>query len=146
MGFTRLFRVLRNFIGYFKGIVIEEEILVKNEYVVCGLCGMNRILRSKARAEKEGKTEELEWASFSVKDAFILQVREGGGKKSGSGAKGRGKAPGSGFHIIESESLTLREMLERPEYKNVLRGLKEQLLRLIRDSLDVGFIQRKDLK
>lgn len=117
----------------------------KNEYVACGLCGMNKILRSEKRKDKE-RPVELRWPSFSVKDAYILQVREGGGKKSGSGNKGLGKAPGSGFHMVKEESLTLKEMIGNPQYDEVLRGMKEQLLTLIRDSIEIGFIKMEDLK
>jgi len=118
--------------------------MVKNEYVACGLCGMNKIMRSEKRKDKD-KPVELRWPSFSVKDAYILQVREGGGKKAGSGNKGLGKAPGSGFHLIPSESLTLKEMLDKSDYESVLRGMKEQLLTLIRDSIEIGFIKMEDL-
>lgn len=118
--------------------------MAKNEYVACGLCGMNKILRSEKRKDKD-KPVELRWPSFSVKDAYILQVREGGGKKAGSGNKGLGKAPGSGFHIIQSESLTLKEMMENPQYENVLEGMKDQLLRLVKDSVEIGFIKKDEL-
>lgn len=119
--------------------------MVKNQYVACALCGMNKIFLSKKRAEK-GKGQELEWPSFSLSDAHLLQVREGGGKKGGTGAKGRGKAPGSGFYTVESECLTLSQMIERREYDNVLAGMKQQLLRVIKESLEIGFITMKDLR
>ncbi|MCJ7633941.1 hypothetical protein MUP77_16340 [Candidatus Bathyarchaeota archaeon] len=115
----------------------------KNEYVACGLCGMNKILRSEKRA-KWKKPVELRWPSFSVKDAYILQVREGGGKKSGSGKKGRGKAPGSGFHLIKEESLTLKEMIDSSQYDRVLQGMRKQLVRVVRDCLEIGFIEKDD--
>jgi hypothetical protein len=118
--------------------------MTKNEYVACPLCGMNKIFRT-AKREKKGKSEELKWPSIDLNSYSVLQVREGGGKKAGTGAKGRGKAPGSGFHLIPSESLTLKEMIGSPEYDDILRGMKEQLIRVIRDALEVGFIKRKDL-
>ena len=118
--------------------------MTKSEYAVCGLCGMNKVVRSEKRGLK-GKSEELKWPSIDIKQSFSLQVREGGGKKAGSGAKGRGKAPGSGFHIIEAESLTLKEMMNDPQYENILEGMKDQLLRLIKDSIEVGFIKKEEL-
>lgn len=105
---------------------------------------MNKIMRSEKR-KRWDKPVELRWPSFSVKDAYILQVREGGGKKAGSGNKGLGKAPGSGFHIVESESLTLSEMMGKSNYEAVLRGMKQQLLRLINDCLELGFIHMNEL-
>jgi hypothetical protein len=118
--------------------------MTKNDYVVCPLCGMNKIFRS-AKREKKGKSEELKWPSIDIKQSFSVQVREGGGKKAGSGKTGQGKAPGSGFHLIPSESLTLAQMIGSPEYDTVLRGMKEQLIRFIQDALELGFIKRKDL-
>ena len=119
--------------------------MTKNDYVVCGLCGMNKVVRS-AKREKKGKSEELKWPSIDIKESFSLQVREGGGKKAGSSGKtGRGKAPGSGFHIVEAESLTLKEMMNNPQYENILAGMRDQLLRLIKDSIEVGFIKKEEL-
>lgn len=118
--------------------------MTKNEYVVCPVCGWNRILRSEKRAEK-GKSEQLEWSSIDLNNAFLLQVREGGGKKSGSGAKGRGKAPGSGFHLVPSESLTLSEMLQDSTYSDILSQMKAQLLRVIKQSIEIGFITKDEL-
>ena len=119
--------------------------MTKNDYVVCPLCGFNKILRSAKRGQKEGKTEELKWPNIDLNNAFLLQVREGGGKKAGSGAKGRGKAPGSGFHLVEAESLTLSEMVGNPAYSEILSQMKDQLLQVIRQSLEIGFIHKGEI-
>ena len=118
--------------------------MVKNEYFVCPLCGMNKIVTAKKRVEK-GKPERLTWPTIDLKEAFMLQVREGGGKKAGTGAKGKGKAPGSGFHLVPSESLTLTEVLKSGEYETITEGMKEQLLRLIKDCIKIGFIAKEDI-
>ena len=118
--------------------------MVQNEYVVCPLCGFNRVLRSEKRLQK-GKLEYLQWPSFNLNSAFILQVREGGGKKAGTGAKGQGKAPGSGFHLVPSESLTFAELLDDPSYSEILSQMREQLLTVIKQSLELGFIKKGEL-
>lgn len=76
----------------------------------------------------------------------LLQVREGGGKRSGEGGKGyRGSAPGSGFHLVPEDSLTLPEMIEDGGYEEVLAGLKAQLLNVLRQSIQIGFIKRNEI-
>jgi len=118
--------------------------MAKKEYVVCPLCGFNKVLQSMKRMEKIG-TENLKWAVLDLDTAFILQVREGGGKKSDTGAIGRGKAPGSGFHLVESESLTLSEMLQDGAYSDILSQMRDQLIRVIKQSIEIGFISIDDL-
>ncbi len=118
--------------------------MVRIKYVVCPLCAFNKVLISKKRLEK-GKSEKLEWPSLDLDNAFILQIREGGGKKGGTGAKGRGKAPGSGFKLVPEESLTLAEMMESGDYDDVLDQMKEQLLNVVRQSLELGFIERSEI-
>lgn len=118
--------------------------MAKNEYIVCPLCGWNKILTSIKRLEKD-KPEYLQWASLDLTSVFILQVREGGGKKAGTGAKGRGKAPGSGFKLVPSESLTLAQMLDDSSYSEILSQMRDQLLTVIRQSLELGFIRREEI-
>ena len=118
--------------------------LVKNKYVVCPLCGWNKVLVSNKRAEK-GKASEFEYPDVNLSTAFLLQVREGGGKKAGSGAKGRGKAPGSGFFLIPAESLTLSQMMADSEYSALLRQMKDRLIDLVKKSVEIGFIRKEEI-
>ena len=119
--------------------------LAKNEYFACPLCGMNKVVISSSR-EQKGKAQELKWPNLNLEEYLVLQVREGGGKKSGSGNQGRGKAPGSGFHLVPSESLTFEEVLKNPEYANIVEGMKTQLIHLIKSSISMGFIKREELE
>lgn len=119
--------------------------MTKNEYFACPLCGMNKIIRSSKREEK-GKAEELKWPILDLNNYFVLQTREGGGKKAGSGKEGRGKAPGSGFHLVPSESLTLSEVLKSDEYSAIIEGMKEQLIRLVKNALSTRLLKESDLE
>jgi len=117
---------------------------VKKEFVACPLCGMNRIAETKRPFRKGGT--RITWDRVDLASYLILQVREGGGKKPRpTGKRGRGRAPGSGFHLIEEESLTLREMMESGDYAQVLEGLKAQLIRIIRDGIEIGFLKRDEI-
>ena len=108
---------------------------------------MNKIVSSAKRGDKAGHSEELQWPVIDLESYLIMQVREGGGKKAGpSGKKGKGKAPGSGFHTVAAESLTFEEALKNPEYANIVQGMKEQLLRLIETSKEIGFIKESELR
>jgi hypothetical protein len=116
--------------------------MVKKDYIVCPLCGWNRVLESAKRSAK-GKT--FTWPTINLGSCFIIQVREGGGKKAGSGAKGRGKAPGSGFHLIPSESLTLQGARNNPKYTELLDEVKAQLLDTISKALETGWIKKEEI-
>lgn len=119
--------------------------MAKNEYFACPLCGMNKVVRASSR-ERKGKAEELKWPNLNLEEYLVLQVREGGGKKSGSGNKGRGKAPGSGFHLVPSESLTFEEVLKNPEYANIVEGMKDQLIRVIKTSMTSGLVSKEEIE
>lgn len=105
---------------------------------------MNKVINSTSR-EKKGKAMELKWPTLNLEEYLVLQVREGGGKKTGSGNTGRGKAPGSGFHLVPSESLTFEEVLKNPAYADIVEGMKKQLLLLIRSSIETGLIKKSEL-
>ena len=114
-----------------------------NEYVKCPLCGFNRVYRSMKRLDK-GKPEELQWMLSDPATDYILQIRAGGGKKAGTGAKGRGKAPGSGFHLIDGS--TLSQMITDGTYSELLSQMQEQLIRLVNHSIEIGFISKENIK
>lgn len=96
--------------------------------------------------KEKGKLGWPNGVPLDLNTTFLLQVREGGGKKGGEGGGGyRGSAPGSGFHLVESDSLTLIEMVENGDYEEVLAGLKAQLLNVIRQSIDIGFVKRDEI-
>lgn len=122
--------------------------MAKTEYVGCPLCGMNKVLRSAGREKKDRpRPEELRWPFMNLNDYFVLQIREGGGKKPGlSGKTGQGKAPGSGFHIVPSESLTFEEVLKDPMYVDIAQGMKKQLIQVIKTSMATGFITKEELE
>jgi len=106
----------------------------KTEYFACPLCGMNKAIRAPNREKKDRpRPEELQWPVIDLSTYPVLQVREGGGKKAGTyGKVGHGKAPGSGFHLVPSESLTIAEVLKNPEYADIVEGMKKQLTQVIK--------------
>lgn len=109
---------------------------------------MNKIVRSAKREKKDRpRPEELQWPVIDLNSYLVLQVREGGGKKAGpSGKEGRGKAPGSGFHLVPSESLTFEEVLKNPEYANIVEGMKDQLIRVVKTSIASGLISKEEIE
>ena len=113
------------------------------EYIKCPLCGFNRVYLSMKRVDK-GKPEELQWMMSDPATDYILQIRVGGGKKAGTGAKGRGKAPGSGFHMIDGA--TLNQMIQEGNYPELLTQMQEQLIRLINYAVTIGFINKEEIK
>ena len=123
----------------------KGKTMTEKDYIVCFLCGLNRVFRSNKRAEK-GRPTEYNFPTIDLKDAFFVQVREGGGKVPGSGiGKGRGKAKGIGFHLIPSASLTLSEAMQDSDYTEVIAGMKQQLIKLFNDAKEIGLINEGDL-
>ena len=53
-------------------------------------------------------------------------------------------ARGSGFPLIESK--TLAEILEDPQYAEILEGLRAQLLRLLKDGVELGLLRREEAR
>jgi hypothetical protein len=109
--------------------------MVEKEYVVCGLCGRNRLV------DVPGKGR-VRWDFVDLGASEFIQVREGGGKVPG-GKGYRGSAHGSGFHKVSAK--TLVEVMDDPAYSDLVEGMKEQLLRLVRDGLRIGLIKKSEL-
>jgi hypothetical protein len=102
-------------------------------YVVCPLCGRNRVITP----ERKGL---IRWDYVDLHSSPIIQIRETTGKTSGPSLReGKGRAPGSGFPLVESKTLT--EILEDPQYRETLEGLRTQLLRLIKDGVELGLLK-----
>lgn len=86
----------------------EREII----YVVCPLCGRNRILEVRSERAKEKDKGRLRWDFFDPGSGLLIQVREAGGKlpkeeQPIEGRKGRGQARAYGFPL--REGLNIRE-------------------------------------
>jgi len=92
------------------------------EYFVCPLCARNRPLKSKTKGR-------IKWDYVDLNTAPILQVRDDTGGR------------GSGFPLIASK--TLAEILEDPQYAEILEGLRAQLLRLVKDGKELGLLEER---
>lgn len=137
-------RLLENLYAYreetISDYILEGIAMKRVEYVVCPVCGRNRVLETK----EKGRVGWPNGVPLDLESTFLLQIREGGGKKAGEGGHGyRGSAPGSGFHLVDG--LTLPQMIESGNYEEILEGLKQQLLRVVKQSIDVGFIERDEI-
>jgi len=123
--------------------------MARIEYLVCPLCGLNRVVRSHRRAEK-GKEELVRFDHArlpEIEDMIILQIREGGGKQPGTGGgkgSGKGSAKGVGFRL--KDGLTLKDMIETGDYDEILEDLKAQFLRQLAGFLRTGFISKKEIQ
>jgi hypothetical protein len=109
--------------------------MVTKDYVVCPLCARNRI------TEVPGKGV-VRWNFVDLGASDFIQTREGGGKVAG-GKGYRGSAHGSGFHLVSA--ITLVEAMADPAYAEIVDGMKQQLLRLVKDGLRIGFLQQAEV-
>lgn len=99
-------------------------------YIVCPLCGRNRVLESE-RARQKGKGE-LRWDFFDPKTGLLIQVREAGGKlpheeQPESAIHKRGGARAYGFPL--KHGLTFEQARENG-YDELLQDIKLQVNRL----------------
>ncbi len=105
--------------------------MAKIEYVVCPLCGRNRVLKLKDKGEARFPGYESTKEDFSVDYTPMLQVREGGGR-------------GSGFNLLPGDSFTLSEMLDKEEYKDLLADLAGQVKKLYDSFVELNLIEAEE--
>ena len=96
--------------------------------MICPLCARNRKVYNKT-----WRDPEIRW-DYWGEGSPLIQIREGGGKKAGSGkvtigvkAK-RGSTPGYGFPTVET--FTLEEAINDPEYSKYVQEMIEQIEKL----------------
>lgn len=96
-------------------------------FIACPLCGMSRKLERTGRyADEVGRTtKDIGRIRFAMdlEQAFIVDIRETpGGKVADTGAKGRGKAPATGFPRVDGK--TLEDMAQDEEYADVVEAIR----------------------
>ena len=92
-------------------------------YVVCPLCGRNRVLETRSeRAKSKGKGR-LRWDFFEPETSPIIQVREARGRIANK-ARG-GKVISTGFPI--KSTLTWHEIRELTEYQDQIDKIINQV-------------------
>lgn len=102
-------------------------------YIVCPMCGMNRVLekkastalaRSKDVSEVKGR---IRFDHVDLENGIIVQVRERmGGKEP---VKRRGRGGGTGFPL--KRGMTLEQMKARPEYSDLVDQIRESAQNII---------------
>ena len=117
------------------------------DYAVCPVCGRNRVIESHDKGR-------IRWNYITDLGADVfIQIRAGGGKVSvvGPGERrphrkvvGREPSPGVGFPLVRS--LTLPEVMDDPAYADVVQGLRDQLVLLVKDGVKLGLIKKEELE
>lgn len=98
------------------------------EYVVCPLCGMSRVRFAKKKGYAMWPGYQIRVSTdiaptFFNSDGIVMQVRTQGGKIGGTGAKGKGGAPGYGFRADPSKCLSLSQIVGEPKYSEDIATL-----------------------
>jgi len=104
--------------------------MVKIEYIVCPLCGMNRILEKKEKGR----------IGFEVDlDRPFVQIRQPGGKlpmgeevraEAQRGIKvRRGQAPALGFRLVDG--LTFKQAKESGRYDDLIDEIENQCHKIL---------------
>lgn len=101
----------------------EREVV----YVVCPLCGRNRVLEVRSAWAKEKGKGRLRWDFFDPSSGVLIQIREARGKLKGEERKGRGQAKGSGFPL--KEGMNIKEAREKG-FDDQVEAIKAQVQKL----------------
>lgn len=102
-------------------------------YIVCPMCGMNRVLEKKAStalarsmdiSEVKGR---IRFDHVDLENGIIVQVRERvEGKEQ---VKRRRRGGGTGFPL--KRGMTLEQMRAQPEYSDLINQIRESAQKII---------------
>ena len=101
------------------------------DYVVCPLCGRNRVAKSVLRLVKN-KDPTLRWDYVNPATADFVQVRQQHKCLPGWKCKGFTKVPG--------KEKTVLQAYNDPKYRPVVLGMLQQLHKLISDLEELGVV------
>lgn len=96
-------------------------------YIVCPLCGRNRIIETDAKGRAR-------WDFFEPETSALIQIRHAQGKLPSDQQphdqhfRKPGMAKAGGFPL--QQALTWEEVKNKPEFADQIEGLENQILRL----------------
>jgi ssDNA-binding Zn-finger/Zn-ribbon topoisomerase 1 len=96
---------------------IEEGIA--RTYIVCPLCGLNRVLEK----WEKGK---IKFGNFDLEKSFFVQVRYSTGGRA------------SGFWLNENESKRISEIANNEEFRDLLIQIKNQCKAILKYFSEIG--------
>ena len=102
------------------------------EQIACIFCGKSAI------------TSKINWDNFdnwSI-DWAVRQIRQ---MLAGPGRKHKGKNPNTGFPAIKEQGLSIIKMNEDPTYDNIVKAIKQRLLKIVRAYVEAGIITKEEL-
>jgi len=102
-------------------------------YIVCPMCGMNRVLEKKASSalarsmDVSGVKGRIRFDHIDLENGIIVQVRERvEGKEQ---VKRLGRGGGLGFPL--KRGMTLEQMRAKPEYSDLIEQIRESAQKII---------------
>lgn len=107
--------------------------MVEVVYIVCPMCGMNRVLEKKASSalarsmdvsEVKGR---IRFDHVDLENGIIVQVRERVEGKEQVSRRGRGG--GMGFPL--KRGMTLEQMIAQPKYRDLIDQIRESAQKII---------------
>ena len=106
--------------------------MARQEQIACIFCGKS-VIREKIDLEKYDNWD-IDWK--------VLQIREilpGPGR----GKKVKGKS--YGFPVVPEESLSIVEMVDNVEYKDIVEAIKGRLIKIVRGYIEAGIISKDEI-
>ncbi len=114
------------------------------EYVTCPVCGANHAWNSEARRRRRGDPY-WQWVDYRLSDFQFIQIRDARGKYPGRhpDRRGRGSAPGQG--IPKVDAVVLPEAVNHPVYRQAIETMKQRLLNVIRELIELNILTRDEI-
>jgi len=111
----------------------------RQDYVKCPICGWTKTIET-------WRNRHNRYHKFSKNDIFI-QVRTARGGKAGD-ARGSEyiDLPAPGFHVIEEESMTIKEASNSELFSDTVKDLKEQTINLVKLLIEEGILSLDELR
>jgi len=101
-------------------------------YVVCPLCGRNRVLETRSEQAKSKGKGRLRWDFFEPETSPIIQVREARGRLANK-VRG-GKVISTGFPV--KRTLTWHDAIQLLEYQDQINKIKNQINKILSLAID----------
>ena len=106
--------------------------MARQEQIACIFCGKS-VIREKIDLEKF-ENWDINWN--------VLQVRE---ILPGPGRGKKGKGKGYGFPVVPEESLSIIEMAENAEYKEIVEAIKRRLIKIVKAYIEARIISKEEI-
>ena len=119
-------------------LFLVGEIDLTHDYLLCPFCSWSRLIHAR---RYEGGVLELREFEIEPSTFNLVQFRE---PNPGPGRGNKEKGVG-GFQAVPEMGMTIQDMLEDPEYRDLGLQLKDRLIQIVRSYMEAGVLNIDEL-